>query len=188
MIKGFPTLLMQSKRKIGLLVPNVVMKESHTDKLNVTTHPVEAGATIADHAYLSPAELTMEVGFSGGGSLVDFMDTTQFGVQASLSPAESYQNLRELMTSRQPLTVVTGKRLYNNMLITSISVTTDASTEHVLFASLGLTELMITQTRTLSSAEKENMAQGAKTSAVQNNGKKVARPGPANVVLTTGSS
>lgn len=44
MIKGFPTLLMQSKRKIGLLIPDVVMKEGHTDKLNVTTHPVEAGA------------------------------------------------------------------------------------------------------------------------------------------------
>ncbi|WP_380183587.1 phage baseplate protein [Kalamiella sp. sgz302252] len=186
MINGFPTLLMQNKRKIGLLIPNVVMKESHADKLTTTTHPVEAGATIADHAYLSPAELTMDVGFSSGGSLVDFVDTTAFGVQASLTPTESYQKLRDLMNSRQPLTVVTGKRLYSNMLITSIAVTTERATENVLFASLSMTELLITQTRTLSSAGKENMTQGVNTSAVQNNGKKVARPGPTAAV--TGSS
>lgn len=182
MINGFPTLVMQNKRKIGLLIPNVVMKETHTDKLSATTHPVETGATIADHAYLLPAELSMEVGFSSGGSLVDFMDTTAFGVQASLTPAESYQQLRDLMTNRQPLTVVTGKRLYNNMLITSITVTTERATENVLFATLTMNELMITQTQTLGTAGKENMTQGVNTSAVQNNGKKVARPGPTTVV------
>jgi len=183
-----PTLFMQKKRKIGLLIPDVVIKETHTDKLTLTSHPVESGANITDHACMEPATLIMEVGFSGGGSLVDFMDTTAFGLQAYLSPAESYQKLRDLQSNRQPLSVVTGKRLYNNMLINQLTVTTDTKSENVLFASLVLTEVLITKTRTTDSAEKENMTQGAATSAVQHNGKKVTKPGPTNVSLIRGGS
>ncbi len=66
------TLFSQRSRKIGLLVPDVVISEKHQDTLEITEHPVELGAEIADHAYKRPAEVTMEVGFSSSGSLLDF--------------------------------------------------------------------------------------------------------------------
>ncbi len=59
------TLFSQQSRKIDLLVPDVIISEKHQDTLEITEHPVEIGAEIADHAYKRPAELTMEVGFSG---------------------------------------------------------------------------------------------------------------------------
>lgn len=43
--------LQQQTRKIGMIVPSVVVSEKHTDTLEITEHPVEVGAAIADHAY-----------------------------------------------------------------------------------------------------------------------------------------
>jgi len=181
------TLFMQKTRKVGLLVPEVVISETHSDTLTIVTHPVEFGFNIADHAYMDAASLTMKIGFSGGGSLVNFMDTTMLGVRWGYSPTEIYQALRDMQRKAELLDVVTGKRLYNNMVITSLDVTTDQSSENVLFATLKLTEVMVTQTQLVAIAPKENMAQGATTSVVENNGRKAVKPGPENITLQGGS-
>ncbi|EPF1298783.1 phage baseplate protein [Klebsiella michiganensis] len=166
------TLFQQQTRKIGLIVPSVVISEKHSDTLEITEHPVEVGAAISDHAYRRPSEVVMEVGFAGGGSLLDLLDTTSFGLSAGLSPREVYQNLLDLQNSRVPFDVVTGKRLYSNMLIRAMEVTTERSTENVLSAVLTLREVIITSTTTSQVAAKADMKEGANTSAVQNSGVK----------------
>lgn len=166
------TLFQQQTRKIGLIVPSVVVSEKHSDTLEITEHPVEVGAAISDHAYRRPSEVVMQVGFAGGGSLLDLLDTTSFGLSAGLSPREVYQNLLDLQNSRVPFDVVTGKRLYSNMLIRAMEVTTERSTENVLSAVLTLREVIITSTTTSQVAAKADMKEGANTSAVQNSGVK----------------
>lgn len=170
------TLFQQQSRKIGLIVPSVVVSEKHSDMLEITEHPVEVGAAISDHAYKRPAELVMEVGFAGGGSLLDFANTAAIGLSLGLSPQDTYKKLLELQESREPFDVVTGKRLYNNMLIRGLEVTTDRTTENVLSAVLTLREVIITSTTTSQVADKKDMAQGATTSAVQNSGVKTPTP------------
>ncbi|HDX8333058.1 TPA: hypothetical protein ROU58_005440, partial [Raoultella ornithinolytica CD1_MRS_4] len=166
------TLFQQQSRKIGLIVPSVVISEKHNDTLEITEHPVEVGAAISDHAYRRPSEVVMQVGFAGGGSLLDFLDTTSFGLSAGLSPKETYQELLDLQNSRVPFDVVTGKRIYSNMLIRALEVTTDRTSENVLSAVLTLREVIITSTTTTQVAAKEDMKLGANTSAVQNSGVK----------------
>lgn len=166
------TLFQQQTRKIGLIVPSVVISEKHSDTLEITEHPVEVGAAISDHAYRRPSEVVMQVGFAGGGSLLDLLDTTSFGLSAGLSPREVYRNLLDLQNSRVPFDVVTGKRLYSNMLIRAMEVTTERSTENVLSAVLTLREVIITSTTTSQVAAKADMKEGANTSAVQNSGVK----------------
>lgn len=166
------TLFQQQTRKIGLIVPSVVISEKHSDTLEITEHPVEVGAAISDHAYRRPSEVVMQVGFAGGGSLLDLLDTTSFGLSAGLSPREVYQNLLDLQNSRVPFDVVTGKRLYSNMLIRAMEVTTERSTENVLSAVLTLREVIITSATTSQVAAKADMKEGANTSAVQNSGVK----------------
>lgn len=168
----FSTLFQQQSRKIGLIVPSVVISEKHNDTLEITEHPVEVGAAISDHAYRRPSEVVMQVGFSGGGSLLDFLDTTSFGLSVGLSPKETYQELLDLQNSRVPFDVVTGKRIYSNMLIRALEVTTDRTSENVLSAVLTLREVIITSTTTTQVAVKEDMKLGANTSAVQNSGVK----------------
>ncbi|WP_193133501.1 phage baseplate protein [Klebsiella grimontii] len=170
------TLFQQQSRRIGLIVPSVVISEKHNDTLEITEHPVEVGAAISDHAYRRPSEVVMQVGFAGGGSLLDFLDTTSIGLSAGLSPKETYQELLDLQNSRVPFDVVTGKRIYTNMLIRALEVTTDRTSENVLSAVLTLREVIITSTTTTQVAAKADMKLGADTSAVQNSGVKTPTP------------
>lgn len=170
------TLFQQQSRRIGLIVPSVVVSEKHNDTLEITEHPVETGAPVSDHAYKRPSEVVMEVGFAGGGSLLDFIDTSSLGLTLGLSPKETYQQILDLQSSRIPFDVVTGKRLYSNMLIRAIEVTTDRTSENVLMAVLTLREVIITQTQQITVADKADMKEGANTSAVINSGTKAAKP------------
>ncbi|HHT5262730.1 MAG: hypothetical protein E7J74_01290 [Klebsiella sp.] len=170
------TLFQQQTRRIGLIVPSVVISEKHNDTLEITEHPVEVGAAISEHAYRRPSEVVMQVGFAGGGSLLDFLDTTSIGLSTGLSPKETYQELLDLQNSRVPFDVVTGKRIYTNMLIRALEVTTDRTSENVLSAVLTLREVIITSTTTTQVAAKADMKLGANTSAVQNSGVKTPTP------------
>ncbi|OON35598.1 hypothetical protein BTJ39_22240 [Izhakiella australiensis] len=170
------TLFHLQSRRIGIIVPDVVIREKHSDTLEITEHPVEDSAPVADHAFKRPAELVMEVGFAGGGSLLDFMDTSSVGLSAGLSPQETYQKLLDLQVNRVPFDVITGKRKYSNMLIRVLDVTTDSTSENVLMAALTIREVIITSTRSIHVADKKDMAQGASTSGVQNTGVKTAKP------------
>ena len=166
------TLFSQQSRKIGLIIPDVVISEKHSDVLEITEHPTELGASVPDHAFKKPSELAMDVGFSGGGSLLDLLDTSSVGLSVGLSPKETYQQLLDLQASRVPFDVVTGKRIYSNMLIRVLDVTTDRTSENVLMASLTLREINISQTQTVSVANKSDMKEGVSTSPLQNTGTK----------------
>lgn len=177
----------QQSRRIGILVPSVVVSEKHSDTLEITEHPVEKPTTdsasgfIADHAYKRPSEVTMECGFAGGGSLLDFVNTSAIGLGLGLSPKETYQQLLDLQSSRISFDVVTGKRTYINMLIRAIEVTTDKTSENVLNCTLTLREVILSETQTTTAASKNDMSEGVSTSGVQNSGTK--SPTPANESL-----
>ncbi|MCR6026757.1 hypothetical protein HLI26_07145 [Salmonella enterica subsp. enterica] len=177
------TLFQQQSRKIGIMVPSVVVSEKHSDTLEITEHPVEkptsSGAGfVADHAYRRPSEVVMEVGFAGGGSLLDLLDTSSIGISLGMSPKEVYASFLEMQRNRELLDVITGKRQYSNMLLRTIEVTTDKTTENVLSAVLTLRELILTSTHAVKVSDKSDMAQGVSTSATQNSG--VKSPVPVN--------
>ncbi|MEQ1964656.1 phage baseplate protein [Xenorhabdus khoisanae] len=149
------TLFFQNTRKIGMIVPSVVISEKHMDSAEITEHPVQRGATISDHAYDKPAEVTMEIGFAGGGSMINDLDIPtkmfDFDTEEILgkSPKEIYQQLLELKASKEPFDVTTGKRRYRNMLIRAIEVTTDKTSENVLMVTLTLREVIIVDIATV---------------------------------------
>lgn len=178
------TLLHQQSRRIGVIVPSVVVSEVHTDSMTITEHPVErptssGSGVMADYAYRQPAQVVMDIGIAGGGSLLDLLDTRHYGVSipgSSMSPKDVYAALLKMQHERELLDVVTGKRKYSNMLIQSMAVTTDQTKENVLSAKLTLREVIITQTKGLQAAGKNDMALGTTTSAVINSGTKTPVP------------
>ncbi len=174
----------QRSRKIGLIIPDVVVSEKHQDALEITEHPVEIGAPVSDHSYKRPAEVTMEMGFSGGGSLLDFADTSAIGISLGTSTKEIYQQILDLQASRVPFDVTTGKRQYSNMLIRDIDVTTDRTSENVLMCVLTLREVIISQTQSISVADKADMQDGVSTSSVQNTGTKSVKTANTSLLLT----
>ncbi|QUT14067.1 phage baseplate protein [Rahnella inusitata] len=174
----------QRSRKIGLIIPDVVVSEKHQDALEITEHPVEIGAPVSDHAYKRPSEVTMEIGFSGGGSLLDFADTSALGISLGTSPKEIYQQILDLQASRVPFDVTTGKRQYSNMLIRAIDVTTDRTSENVLMCVLTLREVIISQTESITVADKADMQEGVSTASMQNTGTKSAKTANSSLLLT----
>jgi len=172
----------QQSRRIGIYMPSVVVSEKHSDALEITEHPVEKPTTsgnsgfVADHAYRRPSEVTMECGFAGGGSLLDFASNLTATSLLQKSPREMYQELLNLQSERRPFDVVTGKRTYNNMLIRTIEVTTDKTSENVLNCTLTLREVIMTATNKIKVADKTAMKDGVSTSAVQNTGTKTTTP------------
>ncbi|MCA8576900.1 phage baseplate protein, partial [Escherichia coli] len=121
-------------------------------------------------------------------SLLDFIDTSSIGLSAGLSPKETYQQLLDLQSSRVPFDVVTGKRVYSNMLVRAIEVTTDKTSENVLNCTLTLREVIITQTKNVTVADKSDMQDGVSTSAVQNSGMKSTTPPNESLLSQLGGS
>lgn len=144
-----------SFRSIGGIVAPCTIAERHRDTLTITDHPVEQGAVISDHAYINPMQVEIEIGW-GAGTLMPLN--------------QIYRRLLDLQASRKPFPIITGKRAYNDMLIESIEVETDADSEHVLKVHLSCRQVLIVATRVLTLPPAANQANPRNTAATQNRG------------------
>lgn len=129
-ISLFPT---KPQRKIGEITVDVVVNESTNDTLTITKQPVEQGASISDHAFKEPTT---------------FSSTIYFRDNLSKSLSKIYQDLLDLQNSRVPFNIVTPKRIYNSMLISSLGMTTDKNTENTLAILLSCQEVIIVKVTT----------------------------------------
>ncbi len=93
----------------------------------------------------------------------------------SMSPRDVYAAFLDMQQKRELLSVTTGKRIYKNMLIRGIEVTTDKTTENVLSITLTLREVILTSTQKIQVAAKADMALGENTAASKNAGTKSLR-------------
>ena len=128
-----------AKRSIGTLLPQVVIKERHTDELEMTDHPVEAGATITDHAFKLPAVVVIECGFGSAGKSAGL----PLSLQQPVDLKAIYDSLRAYQDPPTLLTVVTGKRTYTDMLLKTLVVETDMETENVLRVTATLRQVIM---------------------------------------------
>ncbi|EPY9203197.1 phage baseplate protein [Morganella morganii] len=179
------TLFSQNTRKIEMIVPSVVISEKHSDSSEITEHPVQVpggeGFTVSDHTFDRPSEVTMEIGFAGGGSLIDGFDTSSMfdistGLKLGSSPREIYQQLLDLKASKKPFDVITGKRDYKNMLIRAIEVTTDNTSENVLMVVLTLRQVIIVETKKTTVAPVENQKLPEATGGTEERGTVTPKP------------
>lgn len=147
-----------AKTSIGGLVFDAVLKTDHTSKVTATSHPVESGANISDHAFVEPAEISLEVGVSdcetGNGT---------FG--SGNRSRKAFAELLKLQTSRQLITVVTRFKTYRNMLITSISVPDDYTTMFAFKANIMLKEIPVVSTRRVSVTSSDQSQKAGSTNS-----------------------
>ena len=122
----------------GQFIFDAVFHTDHTATLTVTAYPVQTGASIADHAYMEPDEITAEIGMTDAA--VDASDGHS---------VNAYTWLRAIMESREPFTLITRLRTYPNTLITSISVPDDYTTMHALRASVRFQQIQMVNVSTV---------------------------------------
>jgi len=118
----------------------VVVEESGTDELQITEHPVQQGAVIADHAVKRPAEVRMRMGWSAAYLAERGADGDVQGI---------YERILRLQASRKPFTIYTGKRIYENMLVSSLQVNTDQRLEYTFMADIAFREVLLVGTSVL---------------------------------------
>lgn len=144
---GDSSILVRPARSIGQFVAQVTLEETHRDEMIITEHPVEQGAAIADHAYKRPAELTIKCAWSNSkGDNAPQSDAVLQG-NSPEQIKDIYAKFLELQASREPFEVVTGKRIYTNMLIQSCTVTTSKEFENSLQMTVMLRQVIIVSTR-----------------------------------------
>ena len=164
--------IIRPARRLESFTANVVIDETASDDLEITQHPVQEGAAITDHAYKKPVNLNISMIFS---------DETQ-------PLAEIYANLLKLQASRVPFDVVTGKRIYKNMLMKSLGNTTDDKTENILSVTCSLQEIILVKVETTSVPPRARQKMSGKTGATKNAGAKkavAAKPSAAAKVETS---
>lgn len=149
------------QRNIGGFVADVTMREDHEDELAITDNPVEQGASITDHSFKIPARLTVEVGYS---------NSSQNSGGDPNYVQDMYEQFLALQASREPFDVVTGKRIYSNMLITLLHTSTDEATENSMFLTVKMREIILVNTQTVSVPNPTNMSNPSSNGPTQSNG------------------
>lgn len=154
----FSLFAIRPTRRIGEIVANVVVDESTNDTLTITKQPVQQGASITDHAYKEPTT---------------FNTTIFFKDNPAKSLSKVYQDLLDLQNSREPFDIVTPKRIYRNMLISALGMTTDKSTENVLKINASFQEIILVSVTTTTVPRRKQKIPGG-TAKTTNAGKKSA--------------
>jgi hypothetical protein len=163
---GLDSILIRPRRMFGPFVAQVTFEEVHDDELEITEHPVEQGAAITDHAYKKPARLRIRCAWSNSPSSPGLISGVVGGLVAGQQAAvqsflggnsvsavrDVYSKLLKLQADRVPFRATTGKRVYENMLVKSLSVTTDPATENSLVVVATFQQIIRVSTSTISVA------------------------------------
>lgn len=127
---------------------DATIRREHRRSAQITRHPIEDGADVTDHAILDPVSLSVEgvisdapISYftpiiSGLGSLTDYDSSTE-------RSAQHFEILENLWKSRVPFDVVTRKRFYRNMLISSLNIPESSRQGNSLWFSCTLEEVRI---------------------------------------------
>lgn len=155
------TITVSPQRSIGGIAVQCTVREQHQDRVTKTRHPVEAGPSITDHVYNEPAVVIIEAGWSN--SSPDAGGDEGFVI-------DTYDSL--LALKGQLLTVVTGKRTYQNppMVMVDLRVITDEESETALAVTATFEEMNLVTTQVATVPDSSVQANPQKTGAVQNNG------------------
>lgn len=105
-------------------VIDAARNEEHEFASEVTEHPVEEGADIADHVRRQPNNVTIEgvVSDTPIGEVAGLRD------EGALPSDQAFALLQEIADSRRPVTVETSLQVFDNMILSSLNVPRDART------------------------------------------------------------
>jgi hypothetical protein len=168
-LSGLLSAVLIRPRNIGGFIADVTVEEHHEDEVEITQIPVETGAAITDHAFKRPARLTIRAGWSNSS------------LQSGGNPAydqQTYAAFLALQASLTPFQVITGKRVYNNMLARRVSCTTTEATENALMMIVECQEIILVTTQSVTVPPASQMKNPASNASVNPVGQQSLQPAP----------
>lgn len=126
---------------------DAVLEISHNTRRQITSHPVQFGASIAEHSYQEPAEVVLQIGMSDSMQTFNGLTPlTTYSIHdygASNKSINAYKEFLKLQKSGNPLSLTTRLYSYTNMVIEEISVTDDYRTANALKCRISFKEVFI---------------------------------------------
>ncbi len=151
---GFESLFIRTRKSLGPVELDAVLTEAHTNSVTMTTNPIESGASVTDHAVIEPKQLSITaivsdtpIGLASLGEIIDQV-THNYGTSTEQNITRgsvAYNDMVTLMEQRELLEVQTELKLYQNMLITSLSTAQDKNTSRAVNMAIELREALITE-------------------------------------------
>lgn len=172
------------------IIAHATIEEHHMDQLEITDHPVQQGATISDHAFKRPAELTLHLGWSN--SPPQSSSLTSAGLAANEATAAMsvfngssvdqiksiYLQLLGLQAGRTLFNIWTGKRNYKNMLCKTLSTETTYRTENSLPITMVCQEVILVNASSVTVSMKNAKDQKTAIAPAQTGNKQVVQVKP----------
>lgn len=150
----------QQKAKIGSITIDASVEETHESSADLTENPVEEGAKITDHVQLKPNTLTINgvisdtpITFALLDDITGIVNTVGRFLGKTSRSVDAYNKLVELQKTREPFKVVTGLKVYSNMILTNLSVNRTASTANAIHFTATMQEIRIAKTSTTGLSE-----------------------------------
>jgi len=146
-------------RSLGGVFLDVVVTETHTSEMEIAEHPVERDAKISDHAWRLPRIVVLEA------------------IVVSPAHIASWEALLQVQRIAEPFPIITGLRVYEDMLIKSLEASRDVNRSSILYFSATCREVIRVSTQTIGGA------QGATTSRGQIQGRQLTPTNSAQASL-----
>lgn len=116
-----------SKARLGELVVDAFIKESHTLSAEITEHPVEDGSVMHDHIMQKPLVLSIDgiisntpmtlVGLTALDSAMNY-----FHGESNDSVTQAYETIEQFFLKRQPISIATSVKTYQKMVLENLTL------------------------------------------------------------------
>lgn len=108
---------------IGAITLDATIREFHKSRYTVTDHPIESGGFVTDHVYEEPFHLLIEGEISNSPVVI-------FSSLPGISDRriEAFDQLNLLAKNKDVVSVVTGLKIYDNLVITTLFFPRDQKT------------------------------------------------------------
>lgn len=159
------------RTSIGSVVLDAVLSEDHTYNSRVTNYPIENGLVISDHIINEPETVQITGVVS---------DTPLYSLAPFNNSINVFNRLVEIHNRRERITVVTGIKVYTDMVITSLQIPKNVDTGQSLTFVIDLQKIFLDSsvrltlnnnspfTRTPSVIPREQVADASKYPFIQN--------------------
>ena len=159
---------------------DAIIREAHHFEIAITDNPVETGVSLADHAYAKPDTLEMEVAVSDTPLIRDDAGTPSYKLATTWTEAgegnvrrsvNAWKFLNDKAKSFAVFDLVTGLKVYYNMMIESGDAEQTKDSAGVLRAKLKLRQVQFATTASVLYPPRADKAVARKAAPKDDKGK-----------------
>lgn len=113
--------------RLGEIIIDAVVKESHDLRAQISEHPTERGESFVDHVCSLPTTIQIDgiisntpmtwIGVTALKSLNNYLNDESNDIVGS-----AFKKLEDIFAKREPITIATSLKDYDNMVLESLSV------------------------------------------------------------------